>query len=294
MSFFIVFLPHIVSSYLQNVRFRIPGCCIRPGLVFILITLLLAGCQDTRTQSVGAIPRTETVALPTANPTPKPSPVSTRVLPVEVLTPPSTLTLTPIPDDTLGLVVDVIDGETIAVVMDGDPIERTYAVRYLGIDVPANSSIAPWGVVAYETNRKLTNLKVVRLVRDQTDFDPEGYLLRYVYIDDQMMNIILTEQGLAKAAIEEPDIQFKAEILDAETRAREGDLGLWGEEPPTPTSTPGQPRPSEAEPTTESPVGAPTAAVEATVDVTTTATTELIDQPTVVPNTVTSTPDESP
>ena len=60
------------------------------------------------------------------------------------------------------------DGDTIAVVMAGDPPSRVYTVRYLGIDAPPNEPDSPWGRVAYETNRKLTNLKAVRLVRDQS------------------------------------------------------------------------------------------------------------------------------
>ncbi len=289
MSFSIMFLAPIVSSDVQNIRFRISERHPHPGLVLLLITLLLAGCQDTRTQRAGAVRLTEKVALPTAQPTPKPSPISTRVLPVEILTPPPTLTLTPIPDDTRGLVVDVIDGQTIAVVMDGDSIEQTYVVRYLGIDAPVNSSIAPWGVVAYEANRKLTNLKVVRLVRDRTEFNPEGYLLRYVYVGNRMMSIVLTEQGLARAAVEEPDTRFKTEILAAESRAREEVLGLWNERPPTPTATPGQPPPSEAEPTTELPFSTPASTVAATAEITATATTALIDLPVAVTNTATST-----
>jgi len=233
---------------------------------------LLTACGQNTGPLVGAIPRTQTVSLPTKEPTVQPSPLSTRVMPLEVLTPPPTPTITPIPDESLGLVIEVIDGDTIAVVMDGDPVQRAYPVRYLGVDAPARSN--PWGTVAYETNRKMTNLKVVRLVRDETDFDAEGFLLRHVYVDNQLMSIILAEQGLARAAIAAPNRQFEDDILAAEERARAGQLGLWGEATPTPTITPARRSGNESENPPAAPVAPPTPTAESvtpTLSPTTTA-----------------------
>ncbi len=221
--------------------------------------LFLAGCGQTETQArPGVVYREETVVLPTGAPTPKPTPLSTRVVPVEVFTPGSTPTITPIPDEVRALVVEVIDGDTIAVVLDGDPPGRTYQVRYLGIDAPPNAASVPWGGVAFEVNRQLTSGKVVRLERDQSDADADGRLLRYVYVGDDMLSIILAEQGLARANIEEPDTRFQAEILEAEERARDNRLGLWG---PPPTFTPRA-------------TAAGTAVITGTVTVTTTAIVE--------------------
>jgi len=204
----------------------------------IVVVFLLVGCGQNRGAagtSVGAI-RMGTLDLPTEQPTAAPSPVSTRVLPLDVLTPPARPSVTAIPDEALALVVEVMDGDTISVVMDGDPLQRAYQVRYIGIEAPPNDAANPWGVVAYETNRKLTNLKVVRLVRDQTDFNNDDQLLRYVYLNDELLSVTLAEQGLVRAAIEEPDTAFAQQILAAEARAREEQLGLWGQQPPTPTA----------------------------------------------------------
>jgi micrococcal nuclease len=133
------------------------------------------------------------------------------------------------------LVVGAVDGDTIKVVLEGDPPGQTYTVRYLGIDAPPNTPSVPWGIVAFEVNDKLTNGNVVRLERDQSDTDNEGNLLRYVYLGDELLSVTLTERGLARAAVNEPDTRFRAEILDAEQRAKTGNLGLWGNKPPTPT-----------------------------------------------------------
>lgn len=213
----------------------------------------MTGCGENQAAPSGAVYRKETVILPTGAPKPKPTPINTRVVPATVFTPGPTPTITPIPDEVLGLVVEVADGDTIRVILEGDPPARTYQVRYLGIDAPPNAASVPWGVVAFEVNHRLTSGKVVRLERDQSDTDADGRLLRYVYVGDEMLSIILAEQGLAHASIEEPDTRFQTEILEAEKRARDNKLGLWG---PPPTATP-----------TVSPAG--TAVITPTVSITT-------------------------
>ena len=257
------------------------------------------GCVQATPATPGAVYRKETVALPTGGPTPRPTPINTRVIPLEALTPAPTPTITPLPDEVRALVVGIIDGDTITVVMDGDPPGLTYTVRYLGIDAPPNTASIPWGVVAFETNRKLTNGRVVRLERDQTDVDSEGNLLRYVFLDDVLLSITLAEQGLARANIVEPDTRFQTEILEAEGQARAGQLGLWSNRSPTPTPRPAvspttaltgtvtltitpeivEPAESTAQPeATEE--GAPAATSEATVEPETTTTGEAEVEPT--------------
>jgi micrococcal nuclease len=201
-----------------------------------LAGVILTGCGSI-IPPVGQSVSQSQFELPTARPSVAPSPVSTRVMPTDSLTPTAIPSITPIPDEALGLVVEVFDGNTIAVVMNGDPMTLAYQVRYLGIEAPPNVPADPWGVVSYETNRDLTNLKVVRLVRDQTEFDEDGYLLRYVYVENQLVNSQLVELGLAKAAPKLPDIRFEKQIAAAEEKAKAARLGLWGPEPPTVTPT---------------------------------------------------------
>ena len=249
------------------------------GKIFILflLSLSLISCSRgiTSRSRPDTVVQAGTVTLPTSAPTPEPTPVNTRVLPVEALTPGLTPTITPIPDEVMGLVVDVIDGDTIAVVLDGDPARQAYQVRYIGIEAPENISGNPWGVVAYEVNQQLTRLKIVRLVRDQTDFDAEGYLLRYVYLDNRLLNVVLVERGLAEAAIEAPNTQFEDEILAAEAQAREDQLGLWGPEPPTPTVTSGEPASTEEVEPTETSVSTTPEATDINPTETLTATATI-------------------
>jgi len=132
--------------------------------------------------------------------------------------------------------VGSVDGNTVLVVMEGDSPNQVYAVKYLGIEAPPPDE--PWGAVARETNRRLTNFKVVRLVRDKTNFDDEGFLYRYVYVDDQLLSVLLVEQGLARASVNEPDTRFENRILEAEAQAKANKLGLWSGTTPTPTLAP--------------------------------------------------------
>lgn len=214
-----------------------------------LALILLAGCTQGGTFSSSSDSGlTEApLELPTRGPTTAPTPANTRVLPLDSLTPSPTPTITPIPAEVLGLVVQVIDGDTIAVVMEGDPPALAYEVSYIGVEAPPNTPANPWGVVSYETNRKMTGLKVVRLVRDETELDEEGRLLRHVYVDNQLMSIILAEQGLVEAVDPGQNREFQAEIAEAEARAAAANLGLWGEAAPTATATR-----AEAEATAES------------------------------------------
>lgn len=207
-------------------------------LLLGLLAGLLAACAQATPAPPGALYRAETVVLPTGAPTSKPTPVSTRVISDAALTPGPTPTITPIPDAVRALVVSAVDGDTLNVVMEGDPPGRTYTVRYLGVDAPPNTPSVPWGIVAYEQNEKLTKGKVVRLERDGSDTDDEGNLLRHVYLGDTLLSVTLAEQGLARAAVNEPDIRFRPEILAAETQAKSGQLGLWSNRPPTPTPQP--------------------------------------------------------
>lgn len=274
-------------------------------LICLLVVLIMSGCVQSQpappSSSQEATEEQAGLVLPTQRPTVEPSPVSTRVMSEESLTPAPTPTITPIPDETLGMVVEVIDGDTIAVVMDGDPMRLAYQVRYIGVDAPPNDVDNPWGVVAYETNHKLANLKVVRLVRDETDFDEDGYLLRYVYAGDMLLNEEIVEQGLAEEDATDPNTRLEAKIQAAEASAKGERLGIWSNKLPTATppsqSAPAKEEASEAETTPaatvgrQTPTGAitATAQITATLQITTTTTVEATS-----PSTVTATDTPEP
>jgi len=133
-------------------------------------------------------------------------------------------------------VLDIVDGDTIVVVMDQDG--KAYSVRYIGIDAPETTGrVEPFGVEAATMNRELAHGKNVLLVKDVSETDGYGRLLRYVLADGVFVNYELVAQGYAKVASYPPDIACIPDFQAAEEQASAWRLGLWGN-PPPPTAMP--------------------------------------------------------
>ncbi len=124
------------------------------------------------------------------------------------------------------VVVRAIDGDTVL-------LESGERLRYIGMDTPETKDprkpVMCFGERAHARNAELVEGKRVRLVRDVSDRDRYGRLLRYVYVGDTFVNLELVEEGYAKNYSYPPDIAHQAEIRAAERRAREAKRGLWSE-----------------------------------------------------------------
>lgn len=117
------------------------------------------------------------------------------------------------------IVTKIIDGDTI--IVEGEN------VRLLGIDT--DESGYPCYKIAKERLEELILNKEVRLEKDQTDKDQYKRYLRYIFLNDENINLKLVEEGLAVARFYPEDVKYKDEIIDAEARARENKLGCkWG------------------------------------------------------------------
>lgn len=208
-------------------------------LVCLLAWLLiigLAACGTTNTVTPVLVPRTATIELPTPVPPPDPTVTATRVMtgPTQTPFPPTVVpTLTPLPNEATGLVVEVIDASTIAVVLEGDGFNQAYVVKYIGVEAP--SLLEPWYRAATAANRRITQFQVVQLLRDQTDFDADGNLLRHVFLDGELLSEALAAGGYVRANTEEPNTAYADDIAAAEALAQEQEVGVWG---PPPTATP--------------------------------------------------------
>ena len=124
------------------------------------------------------------------------------------------------PPDT-ARVIQVIDGDTIT-------IEGGYRVRYIGIDTPEiHPDLEAFGIEAWQANRKLVEGKNVHLEKDVSETDKYGRLLRYVWIDDILVNAELVRQGLARAKAYPPDIRYQDYLEQMEAEAREAGRGMW-------------------------------------------------------------------
>ncbi len=122
------------------------------------------------------------------------------------------------------LVVRVIDGDTVE-------IEGEQRVRYIGIDAPEiahpTGPAEYFGEEAAEANRELALGKIVSLERDVEDRDEYGRWLRYVWLDDTMINAELVRLGCAYAYSLPPNVRYQELFLRLEREAREQKLGLW-------------------------------------------------------------------
>jgi micrococcal nuclease len=120
------------------------------------------------------------------------------------------------------LVIHVIDGDTIE-------IEGGYYVRYIGIDTPEKGD--PLYGEATQANRNLVEGRKVHLEADVEDKDDNGRLLRYVWLDNTMVNAELVKLGYAYSYSYPPNVKYQVYFLQLEREAREQKLGLWSINP---------------------------------------------------------------
>jgi len=130
-----------------------------------------------------------------------------------------------------GRVVEVVDGDTIKVLLDQDGL--VYSVRYIGMNTPEDTSrVEYFGPQATAKNGELVWGKTVTLIKDVSEIDPYGRLLRYVLVDDVFVNYELVAQGYANVASYPPDIACISTFQAVEQGASASKLGLWSA-PPT-------------------------------------------------------------
>lgn len=140
----------------------------------------------------------------------------------------------------LGNATASADAAIVIRVIDGDTIELATGekVRYIGIDTPETKApgkpIECYGPEASQKNIELVEGKEVRLVKDVSDTDRYGRLLRYVYLPTEssestgiFVNEILVKEGFAHASSYPPDIAQQDILRAAEAEARENNRGLW-------------------------------------------------------------------
>jgi len=101
-------------------------------------------------------------------------------------------------------------------------------VRYIGIDAPeVYPQLEAYGMEAWQANREMVEGKQVRLERDMSETDKYGRLLRYVYVEDVLVNAELVMRGLAEAKAYPPDIKYQDYLEELEQQAREAGRGIW-------------------------------------------------------------------
>lgn len=125
---------------------------------------------------------------------------------------------------TTAYVTYVVDGDTIE-------LENGEHVRYIGIDTPElardGQLLECFGEESRRRNEELVLGKQVTLVRDASDRDRYGRLLRYVFVDDTFVNEELVREGFAHAPSYPPNTTRQQALRQAERTARTNGSGLW-------------------------------------------------------------------
>lgn len=125
------------------------------------------------------------------------------------------------PERTPATVTRIFDGRTIAVEVDG--LQQT--VRYIGVETPE------FGDPLYETataaNQQWILGREVLLEADQQDVDSQGRLLRYVWLDDAMINLNLVAVGLSRADTDGSNNRYNDLFTELEDAARARGIGIW-------------------------------------------------------------------
>ena len=116
------------------------------------------------------------------------------------------------------LVTRIIDGDTIDVEVNG----TGYRVRYIGMNTTERGEVCTNEATA--ANTALVQGNTVTLVRDISETDRYGRLLRYVYADGVFVNAELVAQGYAEAADYPPDSRFADYFANLEQEARLANL----------------------------------------------------------------------
>jgi endonuclease YncB( thermonuclease family) len=118
----------------------------------------------------------------------------------------------------------VFDGDTIEVELDG----RTYRLRYIGVDTPEREE--PYYQQAFDFNRDLVEGETVTLVRDVSETDQYGRLLRYVYLSDgTFVNAAIIRQGMGRLVTFPPDVTQTEFLKGLQAEARDAGAGMWSD-----------------------------------------------------------------
>jgi len=129
-------------------------------------------------------------------------------------------------------VVNVLDGVTIEVELEGNKFQ----IRYIGLDMLEAEQDPAFLERALEANRELIQGKDILLIKDVSDTDAEGRLLRYVIAETNFINQEMIARGYSIARSAPPNIRCDQLFLEAEKQAISAGRGLWAATP-TPTRT---------------------------------------------------------
>ena len=128
------------------------------------------------------------------------------------------------------IITSVTDGDTLRADING----VNKPIRLIGIDTPELSHPSePVQCYSQEAKKALEDLvldKEVILEPDISDTDKYNRLLRYIWIDEVLVNEYMTQNGYAFSSAYPPDTKYQNRINAGEEYAKSNSLGLWAKD----------------------------------------------------------------
>ncbi len=132
------------------------------------------------------------------------------------------------PERTAANVTRIVDGDTFV-------IDSGEKVRLVGVDTPEVDEAYYEEAKQYMVENVLG--QQVELEVDVSNRDTFGRLLRYVWLNGELVNEQLVLSGLAVSKTYEPDTRYQKTFEAAQLRAREDRVGLWSSSTSSSSST---------------------------------------------------------
>lgn len=144
-----------------------------------------------------------------------------------------TETIEPAPEKKLYSVLRVVDGDTVAVEIEG----KEEVLRLIGINTPETvdprKPVQCFGIEASNKAKETLNGKKVSIEADNTQNDLDKYNrpLRYIYLENGTnFNKMMIEEGYAfEYTYSSIPYKYQTDFKNAEKTAREQKKGLWAE-----------------------------------------------------------------
>lgn len=122
-----------------------------------------------------------------------------------------------------------IDGDTASFIVEG----KKESVRFLSIDTPETvkpgTPVQPFGKESStRTCELLSNADEIKFEYEESDRrDKYNRLLAWVFVDDNLLQLTLVEDGLAKISFEKQSYKYLSLLEDAEISAKKKKLNIW-------------------------------------------------------------------
>ena len=119
------------------------------------------------------------------------------------------------------IVTRIVDGDTIHVKIENGSEE---IIRLLGINTPEKNK--PYYQEAKDFLKSEIENKSIEILRDIEDIDRYDRKLRYIFYNDQLINVEIVQEGLATTFMLE-GLKYKDKFINAEKFANNNGIALW-------------------------------------------------------------------